>query len=86
VIGAEIMGQVYEQFLGKVIRLTAGHRGRQAMGVFRDVTHEHETGVIIVTHDHRTLEVFDSIYEMGDGNMFRGGRPPLRRSAGRTRC
>lgn len=26
VIGAEILGQVYEQFLGKVIRLTAGHR------------------------------------------------------------
>lgn len=25
VIGAEILGQVYEQFLGKVIRLTAGH-------------------------------------------------------------
>ncbi len=28
VIGAEILGQVYEQFLGKVIRLTAGHQAK----------------------------------------------------------
>ncbi len=28
VIPAEILGQVYEQFLGKVIRLTAGHRAK----------------------------------------------------------
>jgi len=26
VISADILGQVYEQFLGKIIRLTAGHR------------------------------------------------------------
>ena len=26
IIPAEILGQVYEQFLGKVIRLTSGHR------------------------------------------------------------
>jgi hypothetical protein len=61
-----------------------GHRGRQAMEVLRDVPHEHGIGVIIVTRDHRTLEVFDSIYEMGDGSMFRGGRPLLRRSAGKV--
>jgi len=28
VIGADILGNVYEQFLGKVIRLTAGHRAK----------------------------------------------------------
>jgi len=28
VLGADILGQVYEQFLGKVIRLTAGHRAK----------------------------------------------------------
>src|SRR5207247_7096497 len=28
VLPAEILGQVYEQFLGKVIRLTAGHQAR----------------------------------------------------------
>jgi putative ABC transport system ATP-binding protein len=25
--------------------------------------------VIVVTHDHRTLEVFDTIYEMEDGTI-----------------
>jgi hypothetical protein len=28
VLSGEILGQVYEQFLGKVIRLTAGHQAR----------------------------------------------------------
>ena len=28
VIGFEILGEVYEQFLGKVIRLTAGHQAK----------------------------------------------------------
>ena len=28
VLPAEILGQVYEQFLGKVIRLTAGHQAK----------------------------------------------------------
>jgi hypothetical protein len=28
VLPADILGQVYEQFLGKVIRLTAGHRAK----------------------------------------------------------
>jgi len=28
VLPTEILGQVYEQFLGKVIRLTAGHRAK----------------------------------------------------------
>ncbi len=43
------------------------HRGRQVMELFRGVAHEHGAGVIVVTHDHRTLEVFDMIYEMEDG-------------------
>jgi ABC-type lipoprotein export system ATPase subunit len=43
------------------------HRGRQVMELFRDVAHEYGTAVIVVTHDHRTLEVFDVIYEMEDG-------------------
>jgi len=28
VLGVEILGNVYEQFLGKVIRLTAGHQAK----------------------------------------------------------
>jgi putative ABC transport system ATP-binding protein len=48
------------------------HRGRQVMELFRRVAHEHGTGVIVVTHDHRSLDVFDTIYEMEDGVIQRG--------------
>jgi putative ABC transport system ATP-binding protein len=43
------------------------HRGRQVMELFRDVARQHGAGVIVVIHDHRTLDVFDTIYEMEDG-------------------
>ena len=43
------------------------HRGRQVMELFRNVAREHGAGVIVVTHDQRTLEGFDTIYEMEDG-------------------
>jgi putative ABC transport system ATP-binding protein len=43
------------------------HLGRQVMELFRDIAHKHGTGVIIVTHDQRALDVFDAIYEMEDG-------------------
>jgi putative ABC transport system ATP-binding protein len=48
------------------------HRGRQVMELFRRVAHEHGAGVIVVTHDQRTLEVFDTIYEMEDGVIAKG--------------
>lgn len=44
-------------------------RARQVMELFRDVAHERGTGVIVVTHDHRSLDVFDTVYEMEDGVM-----------------
>ena len=43
------------------------HRGRQVMELFRMVAHEQKAGVIVVTHDHRALDVFDRILEMEDG-------------------
>lgn len=46
-------------------------RGRQVMELFRDVAHRHGTGVIVVTHDHRALDVFDTVYEMEDGVLRR---------------
>ena len=46
-----------------------GPRGRQVMELFRKVTHEHGAGAIVVTHDHRALDVFDEIYEMEDGRL-----------------
>jgi putative ABC transport system ATP-binding protein len=46
-------------------------RGRQVMELFAQVAHERGAGVIVVTHDHRALDVFDTIYEMEDGRMHR---------------
>ncbi len=47
------------------------HRGRQVMELFAKVAHEHGAGVIVVTHDHRSLDVFDTIFEMEDGTIRR---------------
>lgn len=47
------------------------HRGRQVMELFKGVARDFGAGVIVVTHDHRTLGVFDTIYEMEDGQMRR---------------
>lgn len=46
-------------------------RGRQVMELFRMVAHEQNGGVIVVTHDQRALDVFDTIYEMEDGVLTR---------------
>lgn len=46
-------------------------RGRQVMELFRKVAHERQAGVIVVTHDHRALDVFDRSLEMEDG-LIRG--------------
>ncbi|NOY28969.1 MAG: ABC transporter ATP-binding protein [Planctomycetes bacterium] len=46
-------------------------RGRQVMELFAQVAHEQSAGVIVVTHDHRSLDIFDAIYEMEDGKMQR---------------
>lgn len=44
-------------------------RGRQVMELFRAVAHEQDTGVLVVTHDHRALDVFDRALEMEDGRL-----------------
>jgi putative ABC transport system ATP-binding protein len=46
-----------------------GARGRQVMELFRKVAHEQNAGVIVVTHDHRALDVFDRTVEMEDGRL-----------------
>jgi len=53
-----------------------GPRGRQVMELFRRVAHEQGAAVIVVTHDHRALDVFDTIYEMEDG-VIRSGAAEL---------
>jgi len=45
------------------------HRGRQVMELFRQVAHERGSAVMIVTHDHRSLDVFDRTLEMEDGQL-----------------
>lgn len=44
-------------------------RGRAVMELLRRVAHEQGTAVIVVTHDHRSLDVFDAIYQMEDGRL-----------------
>lgn len=46
-----------------------GVRGRQVMELFAKVAHEQDAGVIVVTHDHRALDVFDRTLEMEDGQL-----------------
>ena len=46
-----------------------GQRGRQVMELFRKVAHERGAAVLVVTHDHRALDVFDILYEMEDGRV-----------------
>jgi putative ABC transport system ATP-binding protein len=45
-------------------------RGRQVMELFRKVAHEQNAGVVVVTHDHRALDVFDRTLEMEDGKLI----------------
>ncbi len=44
-------------------------RGRQVMELFARVAHEQGAAVIVVTHDHRALDVFDRHLEMEDGKL-----------------
>jgi putative ABC transport system ATP-binding protein len=56
------------------------HRGRQVMELFRKVAHERGAAVMVVTHDHRALDVFDRTLEMEDGRL-RNGQESGARSA-----
>ena len=40
------------------------------MELFAKVAHEQQAAVIVVTHDHRSLDVFDTRYEMEDGRLL----------------
>ena len=44
-------------------------RGRQVMELFRDAAHSQGAAVLVVTHDHRTLDLVDRILEMEDGTL-----------------
>ena len=44
-------------------------RGRKVMELFQKVAHTQDTSVIVVTHDQRSLDVFDRILLMEDGRL-----------------
>ena len=46
-------------------------RGMKVMALLRRVAREKRSAVIAVTHDHRMIEGFDSVYEMNDGRLAR---------------
>lgn len=66
VLPAEILGQVYEQFLGKVIRLTAGHRA-----VIEEKPEVKKAGGVFYTPAY----IVDNIVEKTVGALLRGKTP-----------
>lgn len=41
--------------------------GQKVMELFAKIAHEKNAGVLVVTHDHRTLDIFDRILDVEDG-------------------
>ena len=41
--------------------------GQQVMELFAKIAHERHAGVLVVTHDYRTLDIFDRILDVEDG-------------------
>jgi putative ABC transport system ATP-binding protein len=46
-------------------------RGTKVMAMLRDIARERSSAVIAVTHDHRMIEGFDTVYHLDDGRMAR---------------
>lgn len=49
-------------------------RAKQVMELFAKIAHEQNAGVIVVTHDHRFLDVLDTVYELEDGVLRKRDR------------
>ncbi|TNF60420.1 MAG: ABC transporter ATP-binding protein [Burkholderiales bacterium] len=49
-------------------------RGTKVMALLRKIARERRSAVITVTHDHRMIEGFDTVYHMDDGRMTRVDR------------
>ena len=49
-----------------------GARGGEVMHLFKRLAREHGAAVIVVTHDRRSLDAFDAIYEIEDGAIRKG--------------
>jgi putative ABC transport system ATP-binding protein len=46
-------------------------RGTKVMAMLRKIARERRSAVIAVTHDHRMIEGFDTVYHLDDGRMAR---------------
>ncbi|WP_082522076.1 ABC transporter ATP-binding protein [Ramlibacter sp. Leaf400] len=51
-------------------------RGMKVMALMRRIAREKRSAVIAVTHDHRMIEGFDTVYHMEDGRLSRVDRHP----------
>lgn len=60
--------------------------GRQVMELFAQIAHERNAGVIVVTHDHRTLDVFDRILDVEDGTIHTRVNPGIIQPAPPQAC
>lgn len=49
-------------------------RGTKVMAMLRKIARERRSAVITVTHDHRMIEGFDTVYHMDDGRLTRVDR------------
>jgi putative ABC transport system ATP-binding protein len=45
------------------------------MALLRRIARERRSAVITVTHDHRMIEGFDTVYHLDDGALTREERP-----------
>jgi putative ABC transport system ATP-binding protein len=46
-------------------------RGTKVMAMLRQIARERRSAVIAVTHDHRMIEGFDTVYHLEDGRLAR---------------
>jgi putative ABC transport system ATP-binding protein len=57
-------------------------RGTKVMAMLRKIARERRSAVIAVTHDHRMIEGFDTVYHLDDGRLTQvdhlaGAHPPV---------
>ncbi|WP_108662644.1 ABC transporter ATP-binding protein [Acuticoccus kandeliae] len=45
-------------------------RSRQVMELFRTIADERQASVMVVTHDSRSIDLFDRVYEFSDGRIL----------------
>jgi putative ABC transport system ATP-binding protein len=55
-------------------------RGMKAMALLRKIARERRSAVITVTHDHRMIAGFDTVYHLDDGMLTRVERAQLQES------